>query len=29
MGRPDFGRPTTPLVPHHLHGDGDPVEGIQ
>ena len=29
MGRPDFGRPTTPLVPHHLHDDGDPVEGIQ
>ena len=29
MGRLDFGRPTTPLVPHHLHDDGDPVEGIQ
>ena len=34
MGRLDFGRPATPLVPHHLHDDGnvvdeDAVEGIQ
>ena len=34
MGRPDFGRPTTPPIPHHLHDngnavDGDAVEGIQ
>ena len=29
MGRLDFGRPTTPLVPHHLHDYGDAVEGIQ
>ena len=34
MGRLDFGRPATPLVPHYLHDDGnvvdgDAVEGIQ
>ena len=34
MGRPDFGRPTTPPIPHHLHDDGDAVdrdavEGLQ
>ena len=34
MGRPDLGQPITPLVPHHLHDDGnavdgDAVEGIQ
>ena len=27
MGRPDFERPATPLVPHHLHDDGDAVDG--
>ena len=29
MDRLDFGRPVTPLVPHHLHDDGDAVEGIK
>ena len=34
MGRLDFGRPTAPPNPHHLHDDGyavdgDAVEGIQ
>ena len=27
MDQLDFGRPTTPLVPHHLHDDGDAVDG--
>ena len=27
MGRPDFGRPATPPIPHHLHDDGDVVDG--
>ena len=27
MGRPDFGRPATPPIPHHLHYDGDVVDG--
>ena len=27
MGRYDFMRPTTPLVPHHLQDDGDVVDG--
>ena len=26
-GRPDFRRPTAPPVPHHLHDDGDAVDG--
>ena len=34
MGRLDFRRPTTPPIPHHLHDDGnvvdgDAVEGLQ
>ena len=29
MGRPDFRQPETPLVPHHLHGDGDSIKGMQ
>ena len=34
MGRLDFRRPTVPSIPHHLHYDGnaidgDSVEGIQ
>ena len=27
MARPDFGRATTPLVPHHLHDNGVVVNG--
>ena len=27
MGRPDFGRPAAPPIPHHLHDDGDAVGG--
>ena len=27
MGRLDFGRPTTPPISHHLHDDGDAVDG--
>ena len=27
MGRPDFGRPATPPVPHHLHDDSNAVDG--
>ena len=27
MGRPYFGQPTAPLVPHHLHDDGGAVDG--
>ena len=27
MGRPDFGRLAAPLVLHHLHDDGDAVDG--
>ena len=27
MGRLDFRRPTAPPVPHHLHHDGDAVDG--
>ena len=27
MGRPDFGQPIAPLVPHHLHDDGDALDG--
>ena len=27
MGRPDFGGPRTPPVPHHLHDNGDAVDG--
>ena len=27
MGRPDFGRPTAPPIHHHLHDDGDVVDG--
>ena len=27
MGRPDFWLPVEPLVPHHLHDDGDAVDG--
>ena len=27
MGQPDFGRPSAPPVPYHLHDDGDAVDG--
>ena len=27
MGRPNFRRPATPPVPHHLHDDGDAING--
>ena len=27
MGRPNFGQPTTPIIPHHLHDDDDAVDG--
>ena len=27
MGQPDFGRSTAPPIPHHLHDDGDAVDG--
>ena len=27
MGRPYFGQPTSPTVPHHLHDNGDAVDG--
>ena len=27
MGRLDFGRLAAPPVPHHLHDDGDVVDG--
>ena len=27
MGRPNFGQPTAPIVPHHLHDNGDAVDG--
>ena len=27
MGRLDFGQPVAPLVPHHLHDDGDAIDG--
>ena len=27
MGRLDFGRPTAPPIPHHLHNDGDAIDG--
>ena len=27
MGRPNFGRLAAPPVPHHLHDDGDAVNG--
>ena len=27
MGRPNFGRLAAPPVPHHLHDDGDVVNG--
>ena len=29
MGQLDFGRLVGPPVPHHLHNDGDTVEGVQ
>ena len=27
MGRSDFGRAATPPIPHHLHDNGDVVDG--
>ena len=27
MGQPDFGQAATPPVPHHLHDNGDVVDG--
>ena len=27
MGRSNFGRPTAPSIPHHLHNDSDVVDG--
>ena len=27
MGRPNFGQPIAPLFPHHLHDDGDVIDG--
>ena len=27
MGRPNFGQPVAPPVPHHLHDDGDAIDG--
>ena len=27
MGRLDFGRPAASLIPHHLHDEGDAVDG--
>ena len=27
MGQPDFGQSAAPPIPHHLHDDGDAVDG--